>query len=245
MTQDDIYQKKMTQIDDFRFDDKVARVFQDMIQRSVPGYGMLLQAITLIAERYVPKDGTIYDLGCSLGAVAFAIRDYFGNQRQRSCRIIAVDNSTAMLQACHQQLDRTAPGPCSIEFKLLDIQQLPIHQASLVILNFTLQFIDPLQRHAMIERIYRGLLPGGALVLSEKIAATDNRSGDTWTDLHHRFKKAQGYSELEIAQKRSALEKVLIPESLPVHQQRLHAVGFAHVTPILQYFNFVSMLAVK
>ena len=122
---------------------------------------------------------------------------------------------------------------------------MAIEQASVVVMNFTLQFIPPVQRQQLIQRIYDGLLPGGILILSEKLAFEDPRSDQFHIDSHHDFKRANGYSDLEISQKRTAIEQVLIPETLAAHKARLLAAGFNDVVVWYQCFNFVSMLAIK
>jgi tRNA (cmo5U34)-methyltransferase len=157
----------------------------------------------------------------------------------RECRIVAVDNSAAMVERCRENL-RASAIDIPVDVICADIQSVAIDDASVVVLNFTLQFIEPAKRGALIEKIYSALRPGGALILSEKITGEP-----VLAELHHAFKKANGYSELEIAQKRAALEKVLVTESLELHQRRLHAAGFSQVQPWFQCLNFVSLLAVK
>ena len=115
----------------------------------------------------------------------------------------------------------------------------------MVVLNFTLQFVPEDQRQALCQRISDAMLPGGILILSEKIQFADAHLQELNTDLHHAFKRANGYSDLEVAQKRSALENVLMPETLSAHQQRLKACGFSSVDVWFQCFNFASMVAIK
>ena len=93
--------------------------------------------------------------------------------------------------------------------------------------------------------IYDGLLDQGILVLSEKIRLPSKEAETLFVDMHHAFKKTQGYSELEISQKRNALDNVLIPETLNEHIQRLQQVGFKTVEIWFQCFNFISLLAIK
>jgi tRNA (cmo5U34)-methyltransferase len=159
------------------------------------------------------------------------------------CSIIAVDNSPAMLARFAEILPQTNGVP--VEVRCADIRDIAIHNASVVVLNFTLQFIPIADRAALLQRIYQGLLPGGILILSEKLAFDDARQQALQTDMHHAFKQAQGYSDLEISQKRSALDNVLIPEAFATHQQRLLQAGFDSVSIWFQYFNFASMIALK
>ncbi len=224
----------------FCFDARVAAVFPDMIRRSVPGYELILQALPWLAARVVQPHSQVYDLGCSLGASSHAVRH--GLSRATGCRILAVDNSAAMLARAEEWLAGfRADTP--IELHCADVLDVPIENASLVMLNFTLQFIPKDQRLALLQRIRAGMRPDGVLLLSEKIAVEDEALAHLITELHHDFKRAQGYSELEIAQKRQALDNVLIPETLVAHHERLLAAGFAAVEPWLQHTRFVSLLA--
>jgi tRNA (cmo5U34)-methyltransferase len=126
-----------------------------------------------------------------------------------------------------------------------DICEISIDNASMVVMNFTLQFIPIEKRAALIEKIYEGLNPGGCLVISEKLRFEPDSLDSLLSDLHHQFKRAQGYSELEISQKRDSIENVLIPETLDNHIQRLRTCGFQSASPWFQCFNFCSLVAVK
>jgi tRNA (cmo5U34)-methyltransferase len=238
---DRLYADPREVIADFVFDERVAAVFPDMIQRSVPGYATIINMIGTLASRGVKPGTRCYDLGCSLGAAALAMRRGMGG---RPVPIIAVDNSQPMLERARVLLDRSGDAD-AIELVCADVLEVPIESAAMVVLNFTLQFIDPAQRSALLARIYEGLLPGGMLVLSEKITLPSESMQQLFTAMHHSFKQAQGYSDLEISQKRSALERVLLPERLDTHRQRLHGVGFETVEVCFQCFNFVSLLAIK
>jgi tRNA (cmo5U34)-methyltransferase len=166
----------------------------------------------------------------------------------RPCKIIAVDNSAAMIEHCRALIDADSHGALHhtpVELQLADIVATPIRDASVVVLNFTLQFIAQAQRAALLARIADGMRSGGVLVLSEKICFDDPHLQALNNDLHHAFKRANGYSALEIAQKRNSLENVLIPESLATHRQRLQNAGFSSVDVWFQCFNFASLVAIK
>ncbi len=239
--EDNIYATPYHPVTEFRFDEKVANVFSDMIQRSVPGYSMILTMLKLLATRYAQADSQLYDLGCSLGAATLALRH---GVEQANCHIIAVDNSEAMTRRCRQNIQSdTKSTPVTVQCS--DIQQVKIENASIVVLNFTLQFIPAEQRLALLEKIYQGLRPQGLLVLSEKLIFESEWINQSLIDLHHDFKRANGYSDLEISQKRSALDNVLIPETLNTHQQRLQQAGFNYSSVWLQCLNFMSLLAWK
>lgn len=238
---DTLYATENTQLEPFVFDAKVAQVFSDMIQRSVPGYATTISTIGELARRFAQPDSICYDLGCSLGAATFAMRHAINVP---NCSIIAVDNSTAMLARCQANLAADI-GDVPVELIEADITELELQPASLVVLNFTLQFIPTEQRLDLLSRIHQALLPGGKLILSEKMIFPDAYLNDLNIELHHRFKQANGYSELEISQKRSALEHRLIPETISAHKQRLADAGFSRADVWQQCFNFVSLIAVK
>jgi tRNA (cmo5U34)-methyltransferase len=239
---DAIYAAPLNEIIDFDFDERVADVFPDMIQRSVPGYGMLISNIGILAAKYAQANSHCYDLGCSLGAVSLAMRQSIS---QPDCDIIAVDNSQAMIDRGRQLLARDTEATVPVKMVCADLKDVDIENASVVVLNFTLQFIPPVERLALIKRIYQGLKPGGILILSEKIAFEEPGRQQFHDELHLDFKRANGYSDLEISQKRTALENVMIPETLDCHQQRLQEAGFGFTDIWFQCFNFASMVAIK
>lgn len=241
MQRDALYALPQTQIVDFAFNAAVADVFPDMIRRSVPGYETVISLLGVIARHYAQPRSYIYDLGCSLGAATLAMANQV---RDTSIRYVAVDNSTAMTQRCEQILQRHLLNE-QFEVLCTDILDAEIRNASVVVLNFTLQFLRPDQRLTILQKIYAGLLPGGVLVLSEKLQFADPAEHALLTDLHLAFKRANGYSELEISQKRSALENVLIPDAAEQHYARLSAAGFAQAVQWFQGINFVSFIAIK
>lgn len=240
--QDEIYASPLNEIIDFDFDEKVADVFPDMIQRSVPGYGTMISTIGILAAKYAQPNSRCYDLGCSLGAVSLSMRQRIN---QPDCKIIAVDNSEAMVERGMELLASDNSSRVPVEMVCADIQDIAIEDASVVVLNFTLQFIPLDKRLALITRIYQGLKPGGVLILSEKMAFDDQVKQDFHTEAHHDFKRANGYSDMEISQKRTALERVMIPESFTCHKQRLQEAGFPMSEVWFQCFNFASMIAIK
>ncbi len=238
---DQVYSAPRAQVAAFAFDDRVADVFDDMIRRSVPGYGMTLSLLGIIAQHYAKPSTRIYDLGCSLGAGIAAMG---AKLTTPDVTFHGIDNSTAMLERCRPNIAAVEKRH-RVDLHCQNIQETPIENASIVILNFTLQFIPKEERLALLTRIQEGLVPGGILVLSEKILFDDPQIQADLTTLHHDFKRSQGYSDLEIAQKRAAIENVLIPETIDAHETRLTAAGFARDEIWLQCFNFASFLAFK
>jgi len=238
---DKIYSSPVQDIADFRFDERVARVFPDMINRSIPGYSLIIPLLGLLARRFAQPDTHIYDLGCSLGAATLAMRRAVS---QPGVQIVAVDTSPAMIKRCSELVaEDNSRVPVSVSMG--DVRDTDIDNASLVVLNFTLQFLAPDDRQALLKRIYQGLNEDGALVISEKIRFEDDVEERLQTELHHDFKRSQGYSDLEIAQKRNALEKVMQLDTLAGHHERLKQAGFRYIYPWYQCFNFASLLAIK
>ena len=240
---DRLFATPHAQVADFAITEDVVRVFPDMIKRSVPGYPTIVENLGVLAAQFAQPHSALYDLGCSLGAVTQALRRHV---RSDDCRVIAVDNSPAMVERCAEYLhaqDAMFQELLPVEVIEADILALEFQPATLVALNFTLQFIAPEQRLELLTRIRQALLPGGALILSEKLRFADAAEHELLGELHLAFKRANGYSELEIAQKRSAIENVMKPDSLEQHRERLLAAGFSKVVPWFQCLNFASLIA--
>ena len=229
------------QVVDFAFNAAVADVFPDMLRRSVPGYETVISQLGVLARYYGRGGSYIYDLGCSLGAATLAMASQLPDQ---SLKFVGVDNSEAMIERCASRLSRHLADE-RFDLYCDDICNIDYQPASLMVLNFTLQFIAPEARQVLLNKLYQSLLPGGALVLSEKIAFADQAEDELLNDLYLAFKRANGYSDMEISQKRSALENVLIPDTLDVHRQRLLDAGFEQVVVWFQSFRFISLLAIK
>ena len=233
------------EIEPFRFNDEVAAVFPDMLRRSIPGYAASLEAIGSLAARYVRANSNCYDLGCSLGAASLAMRQGI---RAEGCRIVAIDNAPAMIERCRNIVQEEClrePAGAPIEVVPGDILEARLSNASMVVLNYTLQFLPVAERDTLIKRIFEGLNGGGLLVLSEKVVDPDPAMEALLVDLHHEHKRRNDYSALEISRKRAALENVLVPETVKQHRERLLRAGFGSAAVWLRYFNFVSIIAIR
>jgi len=244
MTTDKIYEVQSGE-KPFRFNDDVAKVFPDMLRRSIPGYAATIEAIGSLAARYIRENTNCYDLGCSLGAATLAMRQ---GARQPGCRIIAVDTAPAMIERCREIVvedDRQSSPGIPVELIQADIRDIGIENASMVVLNYTLQFLPMDDRDKLMRSIYEGLNDGGLLVLSEKVVDENDEIEQLLVDLHHEHKRRNDYSALEVSRKRAALENVLIPETVAAHRSRLTAAGFRHAAVWLRYFNFVSIIAIR
>ncbi|MFK7974792.1 MAG: carboxy-S-adenosyl-L-methionine synthase CmoA [Halioglobus sp.] len=238
---DTLFADPLSDISQFAFDENVAQVFPDMIKRSVPGYATIVSMTGVMAGKYAQDGSHLYDLGCSLGASTLAMRQ---NVTASGCEIISVDNSTAMLERCRSVIE-TDTHDTPVNVLCSNLEDVQINNASVVVLNFTLQFIAQARRDEVIQTIFNGLVPGGIMVLSEKVMFEDPHLDQLNIELHHQFKRANGYSDMEIAGKRSALENVLIPETLKAHKTRIADAGFRSCDVWFQCFNFASLVAIK
>jgi tRNA (cmo5U34)-methyltransferase len=240
MKKDTVFAEKKDRIEPFAFNREVTAVFDDMLKRSVPLYGESIQRQAQLTAAFYQEQTRIYDLGCSHGNLGLLIAEQFGD----TCfSMVGVDSSPPMIDRYHARLGPgNFPGIALVCGLLEDIR---IEKASVVLINLTLQFLELEKRDALIKKIYQGLLPGGVLLVTEKIICEDLSLNELEQEFYRRFKRENGYSELEISQKRDALEKVLIPESIGVHKKRFLGSGFSSVDVWLKWFNFASMIAIK
>jgi tRNA (cmo5U34)-methyltransferase len=241
MVRDKLFSGPRPDLVDFIFDDSVAEVFPDMIRRSVPGYETIVSLIGCIAGKYALPGSNVYDLGCSLGAstISMASRIEVGRVSH-----ICIDNSPDMIARCQENLE-TRVGGSAFQCIKADICDVEIANASVVVMNFSLQFIAPELRDGVLRKICDGMLSGGILILSEKVNDSDQDPGGLIAVLHEQFKKANGYSDLEISQKRSALENVMILDSGQEHLERLQRCGFSVYRQWFQALGFHSYVALK
>lgn len=254
---DDLYRRRESAPGSFRFDEAVVDVFPDMIDRSVPGYSLIVPMIGQLARRYVRPHSTVHDLGCSLGAAILSVRAaLLDRQDPPPVRLVATDNSEAMVSRLRGLLrERDIPvlefgegpnqdtGDLPVELNFGDIRAVALEDASFVVLNFTLQFLEPGDRDELLAKVASNLCPGGVLVLAEKVRFENQADQERLTEWHHDYKRLQGYSELEIARKRTALERVLLSETEDEHLDRLERCGFRRVTRWFQCFGFCAWLA--
>ena len=238
---DNIYQAKQSQVDPFEFNQDVAFVFDDMISRSVPHYDQVQKLCALLCREIYRPNMTVLDLGCSTGTSLIEINKIL---KDLPIDFIAVDNSEFMLKICQQKLQAYNLLNCVTLVKS-NLEDYVISNTNVVLLNYTLQFVAPDHRLGILKRIHSGLTSPGYLILSEKVNHKDQHLGDLLTDLHLDFKRAKGYSELEIAQKRDALENRLIPLNLEDNIKLLYQAGFQAVELVYKAFNFTTLLARK
>lgn len=226
---------------DFEFNDRVAEVFDDMLDRSVPFYAEVIHAAAELADVLLEDGDTIVDLGCSTGTCLLEMARLL---KDRKFHYIGVDNSDTMLEKARLKIELYSKEQ-KIHFSLEDIKNIDFSGVGCFLLNYTLQFIRPLERQDFLQTLYRQLRPGGLLILSEKTICHHSLLNRQYIDIYHRFKRAKGYSELEIAKKREALENVLIPFSVQENRTLLENCGFTAAQPFFQWFNFCSFVAIK
>lgn len=241
MKKDTIYQNPKNPLGDFKFDEEVTKVFPDMLQRSIPGYNLILSMINLYTGMYAENNRNYYDLGCSLGAATISM----GKALEKNYgRIIAVDNSETMIKKCRQNIGKTNLK-IPVDLVCEDLQNIKITNARIVVINFTLQFISKKDRETILKRIFNGMVKDAVLILSEKVTFSEPDEKNFNESFYVEFKKANGYSDLEISQKRTALEKVLIPDTIEEHIERLKQCGFRRSKVWYRCLNFASMVAFK
>ena len=227
--------------EDFDFNERVVEVFDDMLDRSIPCYHTVIRETARLLRAHLEPGDSVCDLGCATGtSLLFFVRELDGCR----LRFAGLDSSPAMLAKARLKAEFYDQNS-SVEFIEEDIARINRPGTGAFILNYTLQFIRPVQRPALIGRLYDNLRPGGLLVLSEKTILDDRRLNRTFIDIYHDFKREQGYSDLEIARKREALENILIPFSIDENRAILSEAGFSPVSTFFQWFNFSSFVALK
>ena len=241
MLKDEVFKNPITQSSDFKFDQKVVTVFDDMVTRSVPYYLEIQRMIGELAAEYAKVGTSVYDLGCSTGTTL----KNMDNTVDQKIKFIGVDDSNQMLSQCEENL-KNAGMTRSFELKNVDLNKgIEIQNASVVVLCLTLQFIRPLYRVKLLEQIRAGLAEGGCLILVEKILAEESGLNRNFIKYYYDFKKRNHYSEMEIAQKREALENVLVPYKLSEDIDMLLTSGFSHCEVFFKWYNFAGMIAFK
>jgi len=222
----------------FEFDEEVAAVFDDMLQRSVPFYKESQNITEFFALKYLNKDSILYDLGSSTASLLISI----SKKLDADAQLIGLDNSEAMLEQARKKA--VALG-ADIELYNADILEYEYKKASVFVSNYTLQFIRPLVREELVKKIYDSLKDGGVFIFSEKVISHHSKLNKELIECYYDFKKEQGYSEYEIMQKREALENVLVPYSEDENIKMAKNCGFSHCEAVFRWANFATFLAIK
>jgi tRNA (cmo5U34)-methyltransferase len=241
MGKDKIFRKRRGAVSDFNFKKETARVFDDMLCRSVPFYEEIQRMAAEMAADFAVGGTNIYDLGCSTGTTLLSIDKVIPGD----VNFVGVDYSEDMLQQARKKLKKYGVTR-KYEFICMDLNKgIPVTNASVVIMNLVLQFIRPLYRKRVLESIARGMNDRGCLILVEKVLSIDSTLNRLFIKYYYDFKKRQGYSQLEIAQKREALENILIPYRPEENRALLLESGFKECDLFFKWYNFSGMLAIK
>lgn len=233
---DKVFNKEISK--QFEFDEQIASVFDDMLNRSVPFYNDVIKLITQVASKRLDDGDMVYDLGCSTATTLIELK----RESKKNLKLIGVDSSEAMI---NRALNKSKAFNIDLKLYCDDIFNIDIDNAKLVLSNYTMQFIRPLQREKLIKKIYDGLNEDGVFIFSEKIIYNNPYLHKDIIDLYYDFKKEQGYSEFEISQKREALENVLIPYSEEENKNMIIDAGFKDVQTIFKWLNFATFIAIK
>jgi len=237
---DTIFKSKLEKIKDFEFNEQVATVFDDMVSRSIPFYAEIHRIILDVLSKVFQEGDSIYDLGCSTGNTIIFISKFLGDKNHK---LIGIDNSPSMLNVSKEKFK--IQGIKNVELIQSDLEKIDFKSCGMVVMNYTLQFINPLNRLELLQKIYQSLRPGGVFILSEKIKVENNEIESLITDLYYDFKRRNGYSELEISQKREALEKVLNPFTPSSQIELLKIAGFKKVEILFRCYNFACYIGIK
>ena len=241
MNKDQVFRDEIEKASDFKFGENVARVFDDMVNRSVPFYGEIQRMMAELAADHAKPGSDVYDLGCSTGTTMIGMNTMVNPE----IRFIGIDDSQEMLDKCKSKLEELNFSR-DYQLRCADLGQgVKIENASVVVLCLTLQFVRPIYREQVIKNIYDGLKPGGALILVEKILAEESQFNRDFINYYYNYKRRNNYSEMEISQKREALENVLVPYKLSENISLLRDRGFSHCEVFFKWYNFAGLIATK
>lgn len=241
MQTDNIFKTRQERSSDFKFDASVVNVFDDMVVRSVPFYLEFQRMITEIARDYAVPQTSLYDLGCSTGTTMISLNKVLDS----SIRFVGIDNSPEMLEVCRSNFEKEN---FVREYDLLyrDLNRnFEINNASVVVLCLALQFIRPVYRFKLLQSVYAQLNPGACLILVEKVLAEEADFNKVMIKYYYDFKRRNNYDDMEIAQKREALENVLIPYKLSENIEMLMEARFRSVETFFKWYNFAGIVAFK
>jgi tRNA (cmo5U34)-methyltransferase len=242
---DQVFASPRERVDDFSFNREVTAVFDDMLDRSVPFYREIQRMTAELAVDFAQPGTNVYDLGCSTANSFMNIARLLPPDAAPGLRFVGVDDSVEMLAKARAKLDESG---FAHPYELLngDLNAgVEVCNASVVLLVLTLQFVRPLYRERVVKGIYDGLADNGCLIVVEKVLGENSTFNRLFIKHYYELKRRNGYSEMEIAQKREALENVLVPYRLEENKELLRGAGFGHVDVFFKWFNFCGMVAVK
>ncbi|ROI00490.1 carboxy-S-adenosyl-L-methionine synthase CmoA [Chryseobacterium daecheongense] len=238
---DQVFKEKLESLSDFEFNTKVAGVFDDMVSRSVPFYDELQRMTSELAGNHAQPGSYVYDLGCSTGTTMLLM----DKTVPEGIDFIGIDDSEEMILKCREKLDNFKLNR-NVELQVADLtKKVPVQNASVVTMVLVLQFIRPINRLSIVKKICDGMLKNGVFILIEKVLTEEKPFNREFIDYYYDFKRRNNYSELEISQKREALENVLIPYKTSENINMLHEAGFDEVEVFFRWYNFTGIIAKK
>ena len=240
---DKLFSEARVRNEDFTFGKDTAAVFDDMLDRSVPFYAEIQRMLGELAADFAVDGTSVYDLGCSTANTFLAVGAML--RPEIDVRFVGVDSSEDMLRKAEQKLTAVRfPWPYTLTQQDLN-DSLHLENGSVALMVLTLQFVRPLNREAVVSSVYRGLNHNGCFLLVEKVLGEHSTFNRLFVNHYYELKRRKGYSDLEIAQKREALENVLIPYRLEENKRLLRHVGFQHVDVFFKWYNFCGIVAIK
>ncbi len=240
---DKLFSKRQLEIKKFQFNTEVAEVFDDMVLRSVPFYNEVHRIVLDLLKYHLKSEGRIYDLGCSTGTTLLNIFNWTKKNNLKNIKLVGIDNSQAMIKRCTAKWQKEGiQGAIAL---CHDIDQVKLEKCDVIIMNYTLQFMAQTKRLKLVKKIYQSLRPGGIFILSEKLKSSNEVIDQELINLYYDFKRRNGYSELEIFQKREALDKFLIPWPSEKQMKLLKSAGFQKSEMIFRWYNFGTFLGIK
>jgi len=233
---DNIFEKPIEK--QFEFDEQVAAVFDDMIERSVPNYRQNIELIVDLLLRRIKRGMHVVDLGSSTGSMLIEL----ARRCKEEVKFTGIDEALAMVELAQK---KARAYEVEVDFVCEDIMKYDFSGADIILANYTLQFIRPIIRTDAVQKIYDSLKPCGLFICSEKVLMQNSWLNKQIIDIYYDYKQQQGYSKSEIMQKREALENVLIPYTIEENRLMLESCGFESVDTFFQWGNFVTMVAFK
>jgi tRNA (cmo5U34)-methyltransferase len=222
----------------WQFDQDVTAVFDNMLERSIPQYDLMRRLVFYLSRPFVQPGTAIVDLGCSRGGALAPFVDAFGDQ----CSYIGIDVSEPMLDAARE---RFAQHSC-VSIRSCDLRSdYPMTDASVTLCVLTLQFVPIEYRLQLVQRMYERTVPGGVVVLVEKLLGATAAIDTVLVQEYLSMKAVNGYSQEQIERKRLSLEGVLVPVTADWNRDLLRQAGFAQVDCFWRYLNFAGFVALR
>ena len=222
----------------FTFNEDVANVFDDMLNRSIPFYRDNLKLNAKILSKYIKDGDKVYDIGSS--TLNFLL--YFEQNFKIKADLIGIDNSKPMIK---KATNKIKSYNSNINLIFGNIENIELKPSQAIVSNYTLQFIDKDKRSEVIKKIFNSLNDNGIFLVSEKVISNNKKLNENLIEIYHNYKQDKGYTITQIEKKKEALENILTPLSLDENMSMLKKVGFKEVEVLFKWANFSTFLAIK